>query len=647
MSIERMELVNVAGLLKDLDAVLLRCCQSECFHIEAASHDMDDSKGFKVLNEENPYKEVLKRLYSLSASVSYKPVKSDYSDAAQETAEDFEEFVTGLETKFSAMNKKIGHLTQSISMREQALYQLNRLKGLNVDFEQIFSLKHISVRFGKLPADSYPKLSYYKERPFIFFPFDNDKDYYWGVYFTPVAAKVVTDDIFESLYFERVRIPDFVKGTAGNAIEEITAELQNEKQELSKTQKEIRELLQQKKGQINKAFSKLKYLHDTFELRKNVSTFNDKFYLVGFIPKKESRRFIQIFNDMEGVAVLIHPPELDERLEPPIKLKNNRFANPFSMFVEMYGLPAYNGFNPTMLVAVTYTLLFGIMFGDLGQGLVIALAGFLMWKLKKNEFGQILIRIGFSSAVFGLVYGSVFGYEELLNPLYKMIGLHKKPLEIFESTNTILVGAIAIGVILIIIAMLLNIGIKLKNKNFEEALFGNNGVAGVVFYASVLVGGVSTILFKKNLFTPLYVILLIILPLLVMFFRVPLSKLMKQRHSGEAGGGIGEFIAENFFELFEYLLSYVSNTMSFLRIGGFILSHAGMMLVVMTLAEGVSAGVAPIVVILGNLFVMCMEGLIVGIQVLRLEYYEVFSRFYDGDGHAFKPVRVDYESEVE
>ena len=100
---------------------------------------------------------------------------------------------------------------------------------------------------------------------------------------------------------------------------------------------------------------------------------------------------------------------------------------------------------------------------------------------------------------------------------------------------------------------------------------------------------------------------------------------------------VGNFIVENFFEMFEFLLSYVSNTMSFLRVGGFVLSHAGMMLVVMTLMEMCSAAAQPFVLVLGNLFVCGMEGLIVGIQVLRLEYYELFSRFYRGTGREFKP----------
>ena len=97
------------------------------------------------------------------------------------------------------------------------------------------------------------------------------------------------------------------------------------------------------------------------------------------------------------------------------------------------------------------------------------------------------------------------------------------------------------------------------------------------------------------------------------------------------------FFVEGFFELFEMLLSYFSNTLSFVRIGAFAVSHAAMMEVVLMLAGVESGNTNWVVVVLGNLFVCLMEGLVVGIQVLRLEYYEMFSRFYKGSGREFKP----------
>ena len=106
----------------------------------------------------------------------------------------------------------------------------------------------------------------------------------------------------------------------------------------------------------------------------------------------------------------------------------------------------------------------------------------------------------------------------------------------------------------------------------------------------------------------------------------------------------GMFLVTAFFELFDVLLSYFSNTLSFVRIGAFAVSHAAMMEVVLMLAGAESGNINWIVIVLGNVFVCAMEGLIVGIQVLRLEYYEMFSRFYKGSGRKFEPFRSDAEA---
>ena len=316
-------------------------------------------------------------------------------------------------------------------------------------------------------------------------------------------------------------------------------------------------------------------------------------------------------------------------------------TNSFEMFVDMYGMPSYNEIDPTPFLAITYMLLFGIMFGDLGQGLAISLIGFLLWKLKKMDFGRILIRIGFSSALFGLLYGSVFGLEHLLDPFYtNVLGLEGKPIHIMSpaTINQILIVAIALGVVLIITSMLMNVMLGFKNKNVEQALFSNNGVAGLVFYISTLVALIAKFTTGKNLFTPTYITFLIAVPLIVIFFKHPLGKIVKGDKHFMPSEGIGSFLIENFFEMFEVLLSFVTNSMSFLRVGGFIISHAGMMAVVITLTEMVAGSGSIAVMIFGNIFVMALEGFIVGIQVLRLEFYEMFSRYFEGQGKPFEAI---------
>ena len=125
-------------------------------------------------------------------------------------------------------------------------------------------------------------------------------------------------------------------------------------------------------------------------------------------------------------------------------------------------------------------------------------------------------------------------------------------------------------------------------------------------------------------------------PLLLILFKEPLTKKIQKR-ADKMEESKAMFLVQGFFELFETLLSYFSNTLSFVRIGAFAVSHAAMMEVVLMLAGAEEGNPNWIIIILGNLFVCGMEGLIVGIQVLRLEYYEMFSRFYKGTGREFKP----------
>ncbi len=120
----------------------------------------------------------------------------------------------------------------------------------------------------------------------------------------------------------------------------------------------------------------------------------------------------------------------------------------------------YNEIDPTAFVAITFTLLFGIMFGDLGQGILVAVIGWAMWHFKQMPIGRILLPCGISSAVFGLVYGSVFGFEHVLDPMYKaLFGLEEKPIEVMNSAmaTNIILFAVVIGLTLIMLAMMLNI----------------------------------------------------------------------------------------------------------------------------------------------------------------------------------------------
>ena len=292
----------------------------------------------------------------------------------------------------------------------------------------------------------------------------------------------------------------------------------------------------------------------------------------------------------------------------------------------MYGVPAYNEIDPTSFVAITYSLIFGIMFGDVGQGLCLSIGGWLLYRFKKMNLAAIIACAGVFSTIFGFMYGSIFGFEHVIPHLW---------LNPMENVMTVLITAVAFGMALIIIAMILNIVNGIKAKDYEKIFFDTNGVSGLIFYTALIT--CVALIFTGNTLPGIGVLIIFFgIPLLLIFLREPITHFIEKKKKLFPENKV-MFFVESLFELFEILLSYVTNSISFLRVGAFAMSHAAMMGVVMLLAGAESGNPNIFVIVLGNIFVAAMEGLIVGIQVLRLEYYEMFSRFYRGTGKEFKP----------
>ncbi len=175
-----------------------------------------------------------------------------------------------------------------------------------------------------------------------------------------------------------------------------------------------------------------------------------------------------------------------------------------------------------------------------------------------------------------------------------------------------------------------------KRGDKENLFFSPNGVAGLVFYGFLVL---TIVLYMTGHKTPGNIMMIIFLgiPVIMFLLKEPLGQLVEGKKP-KAEGGVGMFLVQGFFELFETMLSFFSNTISFVRIGAFAVSHAAMMEVVLMLG-GITDGAGNpnwIIIVLGNIIVCGLEGLVVGIQVLRLEYYEMFSRFYTGSGREFR-----------
>ena len=223
----------------------------------------------------------------------------------------------------------------------------------------------------------------------------------------------------------------------------------------------------------------------------------------------------------------------------------------------------------------------------------------------------------------------MFGFEDIL-PGFKIL----------EGNNVVylLVASLAMGVVMLAFVMVLNVLNGIRQHDFDKIFFGPNGLAGMVFYLGLIIAAMVTLLTGFSLFRVWYVLPVLVLPLVLILFREPLSALAEGKEDWKPES-LGGLLVSGFFELFETLLSFLTNTLSFLRVGAYAITHVCLMLVIHTMA---GANLNPIVLILGNLFVMGFEGLLVGIQVLRLEFYELFGRFYQDSGREYSPRIIDY-----
>ena len=627
MAISRLNLVSINFDKYCYNEVLLKLFNHDDFHPELASKFIDSVTGLSV---DNLYEEILVRLNDASNKYHFKleeiPVESNQINVLG-----VKEYLDDLLLDVERIDAVKVQLDQMVIENQEAIIQLQHVADIDVDFDDLFSCKYLQVRFGKIPANNVAKLDYYESLPFVFKPFHNDSQFVWCMYITTPGDAPEVDNIFSSLYFERIHIPTFVHGSPELAISEIQEEANVAIEHSKKLEMRINKMFANNQDKLNEIYTIAKHLNDVYIMQKYVVVIGDKLTVNGFVPTKNTKKFKEDFESIEAVTVDVKPANSDVRLSPPTLLKSNWFSRPFRMFVEMYGVPKYSDADPTLLVSLSYTLLFGIMFGDVGQGIILSLVGLIAYKKFGLQLGAVGIRLGISSTLFGIVFGSVFGNEEILIPMFNAMSP--------DNTMTLLIAAICLGIILIIISMSFNVVLNLKKKNIGEAVLSQNGVCGLVFYVSIL-GLVLNIFLGLGFVNMIYVIILIIIPLLFIFLKEPLIRKFEE-HEAMFPNGFGAFFVEGFFELFEVVLSFITNTMSFLRVGGFVLSHAGMMLVVYTLAEMVGGVGELAVIIFGNVFVMCLEGLIVGIQVLRLEFYEMFSRYYEGNGIPFKTIKED------
>lgn len=387
----------------------------------------------------------------------------------------------------------------------------------------------------------------------------------------------------------------------------------------------------------------------------------------GWIPSSESSTLMhELDNLTEGrVAIRVwSPDEVAEVVEGtekvPVRYRHGPIVRSFERVIFSYGAPLYGTIDPTPVVAFFFTILFGIMFGDVGQGLVFALLGLALGSGKVSflsrwkHFGPVFVSIGLASMVMGVLTGEFFANGTILEPLSRAItGFFGEPrdriLEMMPTRDSLgklmifFAFTLAVGFIINSVGLVINIINQFALRRPARAIFSKTGLCGASFF---WFGVFLAIRFATSGRVPaLLEWILLALPLVGVFFAEPIVRAL-EGHRPAFENGLFTGVIEGIVELLEVFTTFFSNSVSFLRVGAFALSHAVLSFIIFTMTDLVGGGLSAgglTIEIFGNLVIIVLEGLIVTIQVIRLQYYEFFSKFFTETGKEFKPFRFTYK----
>ena len=654
MAIGKLVMANVVirrnrleGVLRDL--ILLERCEFVDTFLEIDDGDfsigISEENADEILDMEDivPIKEnaeidqIIQSFERTLEGINYQPKLERTLMLGDYTFESLKDEVLKLANDFELLTDELGDIEARMELLEE-LSVIESLKHIDVDLADLSSLKHFTVKIGYLTREKAKRISqnYENIKAIVLHAATYDeKEVY--IIVSPKSLDIEMGRILRSTDFFEIDFQGEPLSTPKTLIEAFKAEkkdLENRKDMLGANAEAT---LTGVREELDRLYSRLLMIRKVDGVMRKIAVTEKLAYLSAWIPVEEVTTVEAIFGKPPNSLVTFKKSdEVSIRIPRPTFLKNNWFFRPFEMLVNMYGVPMHNEADPTIFFGVAYMFLFGAMFGDLGQGAVIALAGVLLQKKMGPSFAGILTRIGLGSMFIGFLYDSVFGYEHVISKFIPL-PIYFRPI---ENINQTLIIAIAVGILMMFISFIYSIVNKLRLGDVEEGIFGKNGINGLVLMSALL-------LLVYGLFTGTYLLpsgalnLLILGTVILLFVKQPLSNLLLRNHRLYDEGPVAYYV-ESFFNLFETFLGTISNTASFIRVGAFALNHVGLFIAFHTLADmlGSTAGDVAMFII-GNMLVLALEGLVVFIQGLRLFYYELFSKYYSGDGILFTPERIE------
>ena len=654
----QMSLMELMVLKEDISNVLLYLGKSGNFQFQSSLGSEADSA-----KSDSPEGEMYRRLEQARSFLGIDDSAVTLADAELPGQEDFNAAQSILQN-LEDLTKRDTAAKEECKRAADAYSEAASFSNLKQSYSELEHLSFLNLRVGKIDPSVLDELKFALGSRAIIVPLGDDKTRILAA--SSKKGRFALDTELGRYGFVPLEIPKDFKGIPDDILETLAAqkeEAQKNLESLSSERKNFTEAHKEKILRLLASFSLGSQLRQTESLLESTQLV---YRLTGWIPTASCMEMMKNLGALteDRISIREYNPEevpgvLAGHEKVPVKLSRGKFVSAFQRMIFSYGSPLYGTIDPTPFVAVFFTILFGIMFGDAGQGLVFLVLGILLAKnvIKFggwNKFAPIFIGIGSASMVMGLLTGEFFANEKILEPFERFVtGLFGTPrdqiLPMMPQSNPESIKrmfmffgfSIAVGFVINSTGIIINIANNFLRKKFGKALFGKGGLAGALFfwYVVILAVRMAALGHKPQIFDWA----IIGTALFFCAFGEPFIRLA-EGEKPVIENGVFAMVIEAIVELLETVITYLSNSISFLRVGAFALAHAVLGFIILTMSEMVGGVGGIAVTVLGNAIVVVLEGMIVAIQAIRLQYYEFFSKFFNETGREFEPYKFEYKS---
>ncbi|MEI8349943.1 MAG: V-type ATPase 116kDa subunit family protein [Candidatus Omnitrophota bacterium] len=564
--------------------------------------------------------------------------KFNSSPAASKEAESLP--VTFIKSTFVTIDEKLEPLISQINEAREAL-KINESMRAQVKDYFLFPIKKSSlytfleVTLGRVEEKNIAALERsLKDIPHLVYTLKKELGKVTAILIGLKRDKALLDRVLHDFAWEKVEFPEEHKELSKDVEAQIQAKIEESKKRIETANAAIRELANTFQGTLSKIRSCIILKKSLLYAKKYLYTTDRTVILSGWVPREEKERLIREIKKIAGASYVEGKKAEDvdiSKEEIPVQIQHWTLFKPFELLINSYGVVRYGTIDPTIFVAFSFLLMFGAMFGDLGHGLIFVLTGILLLSCKKPKLKQasaLLLYCGISSSIFGILYGSFFGYEKILPAIWI-----KPMLNVIEAFRV----SIIFGITLITLGIIINIVNALRDKDYVKAVFDKAGlVSGIVYITAI--AWLSKNFVSTGRVSPLYPI--VISGGFLLLFCKPFIELLSKKKKNKESLFVS--FMESTVDILEIVMGYLANTVSFIRIAAFALAHAGLFLAIFELSRLLrqtgGAVLSLVVIIFGNILIILLEGLVVGIQSLRLNYYEFFSKFFITGKHIYQPL---------